>query len=195
MAKRLKGGRKQKKRQAVPAGYVQIVPRSPVWLRMEPLMDSVDPEYFIRVFRECWKKLPLGPKRRILDYERKYSTGFSIEILPQSFLGSLFGAAKFNGVVQFSSSLVDLWPERRLRLTIFHELAHIFDHANITHGLSGREAGEALLAANDSETEEAREARVNGIVKSWGFQNRPVFKHTKRDGKRIGRNLSNLKAK
>jgi hypothetical protein len=96
-----------------------------------------DGRRFSRVYRETWKRTPLGARRQLLGHWR--SGGglmFGVLLSPIVLLtnqlsarGAFAETSKFGHELKFSGKQVDAMPEDVVQDLIAHELAHVLQNA------------------------------------------------------------------
>jgi hypothetical protein len=118
---------------------------------------------FVRVFRSCWKQLPLRSRRSILAHWKKAPIPFPTFELSNMWGDSevSFAQVGWNGMkLRFSAADFAVLPDRIAQWIIAHELAHVYQKA------IGRSPG------GDSEFE--NETDADKIAEDWGFEKRPM---------------------
>jgi hypothetical protein len=139
----------------MPAPRYRLLPRHSIYT----FTGGEDGRPFVRLFRECWKQIPIGARKRILAHWRAPRQKHLpiIEFSNMWFDSTKsFGQVRNNGrEVRFSASDFAMLPRAVSKWIVAHELAHVYQKA------IGRTPG----GRNEDENED----HANSIVQQWGF--------------------------
>jgi hypothetical protein len=114
---------------------------------------------FVRLFRDCWKRIPFKARRAILAHWQNSPVSWYPKIELSNSWGdaqTCFGQVRHAGLeVRFSAKDFALLPDEVASWIIAHELAHVYQKA------TGKRPGGDALESNEEDADE--------IAPSWGF--------------------------
>jgi hypothetical protein len=156
--------------------YLPLLPRHNIYLAV----SKGDAPRFARNFRATWKRIPLGPRRRMLAYWKDPGTLAPGVVLPPMielanplFMGRReFGVCGVMGCkLQFNAKYFDRMPDDVAQDVIAHELAHAYQGAQGIHMVREYRDGSALFV-QDGEPWGGRleiEMDADDHIEGWGF--------------------------
>ena len=137
------------------------------WKRTELLtnenvwLDSwdADEEIFVRMFRECWARLPSSMTQKIGAYWNSFDGGdVKVELsnMWKDAVDSFAQVRKGGYAIRFDSDSMPVFPRKAAIAVIVHELAHVYQKA------IGRQPGGVNEVENEDE--------ANQLMREWGFE-------------------------
>lgn len=145
------------------------------------ISNAIDNDYFCSVFKRTWDSLPSECRERISASANSDSSGLLVEVISFADEERSEGCSDFVLMLQFDTTLVDLYVEDSLARIIAHKLAHIWDD------LTNRDPNDP-----DREPKSDLDRRVSRIAESWGYpelDEDEEVESTEADTERLGRNV------